>query len=172
MLKFRTQPNPGKILIERLYDGAVLGSRNPDLYARMGAPDTVEGRFELLTAHILLMIERLNAAGDRGAAVGQMLFDLYVRNLDGALREMGVGDLAVGKRMKGLGRLFYGRAVAYRDAFASGDPAALRSLVGRTVLAERPGASPDALAAYFIEEKRRLDASTDDDLLAEAGDEH
>lgn len=171
MLKFRTRPKAGKILVERLYDGAVVRSRNPELYARMGAPDTVEGRFELLTAHVLLLIERLNGAGDRGAAVGQMLFDLYVRNLDGALREMGVGDLAVGKRMKGLGRLFYGRAVAYRQAFASDDPGALSALVGRTIFVERPDASPDALAAYLAGEKRRLDFEGDDDFLAGAGDE-
>ncbi len=171
MLKFRTRTRPGQPQVERFYEDAVQRSRNPDLYARMGAPDTVEGRFELLTVHIILLIERLNDAGDRGRAVGQMLFDLYVRNLDGALREMGVGDLAVGKRMKSLGRLFYGRAVAYREAFAEGEASALESLVGRTVLAERPNASAVALAAYLMEEKQRLDRVADDALLAEAGDD-
>ena len=167
MLKFRAKPRPDKAVVNRLYDRAVLQSRNPELYARMGAPDSVEGRFELLTAHIVLLIERLNGAGESGRAIGQELFDLYVRNLDGALREMGVGDLAVGKRMKGLGRLFYGRAVAYRDALASVDPQALEALVARTILAEHPGLRPNALASYLVTEKQRLDRTPDDELLSE-----
>ena len=169
MLKMRPRLNAGKVLVARLYDETVRRSRNPELYDRMGAPDTVEGRFELLTAHMLLLIERLNASGERGAAIGQMLFDLFVRNLDGALREMGVADLAVGKRMKGLGRLIYGRAVSYRDAFAAADPDELAALVGRTIFAGRPDATPAPLARYLVAEKARLAAIGDDQLLEGGG---
>jgi cytochrome b pre-mRNA-processing protein 3 len=136
----------------------------------MGAPDTVEGRFELLTAHMVLIIERLNRDGERGRAMGQSLFDLYLHNLDGALREMGVGDLAVGKRMKGLGKIFYGRAAAYAAAFDSREPGALEALVARTILVERPGADPAPLATYLTGERNRLARSDVDDLLPEPGE--
>ena len=170
MLKLRSVPRPDKAIVNRLYELAVSRSRNPDLYASMGAPDTVEGRFELLTTHIVILIERLDRAGDRGKAIGQALFDLYIRNLDGALREMGVGDLAVGKRMKGLGGLFYGRAAAYRRAFASGDIAELKAVIARTILVERPEVSPEILASYVLNEKSALDRLGDGELLSEARD--
>lgn len=139
-----------------LYQRAVERSRQPELYAKMGAPDTVEGRFELLTAHIYLIIERLNREGDIGKAAAQSLFDLYIRNLDSALREMGVGDLAVGKRMKSLGQIFYGRATAYETAFQSNDVAQLEDLISRTLLTERPGGDARAIATYLREERARL----------------
>jgi cytochrome b pre-mRNA-processing protein 3 len=105
---------------------------------------------------VVLIIERLNREGERGRALGQSLFDLYVRNLDGALREMGVGDLAVGKRMKGLGKIFYGRAVAYTAAFESRDRVDLEALIARTILVERPGADPGPLAEALVRERGRL----------------
>ena len=167
MLKFRNRRDPGRTAADALYARAVERSRRPELYATMGAPDTVEGRFELLTAHVVLIIERLNRDGERGRAMGQALFDLYLRNLDGALREMGVGDLAVGKRMKGLGKIFYGRAVAYAAAFESRDPEALEALVARTILVERPGADPKPLSRDLIDERNRLAADDLDDLIVE-----
>jgi cytochrome b pre-mRNA-processing protein 3 len=138
-------------------------ARSPALYAVMGAPDTVEGRFELLTAHVILLVDRLAGAGEAAAQSSQALFDTYVSNLDGALREMGVGDLTVGKRMRALGGAFYGRAEAYRTAFrALPDTGALEAVIERTVLGG--GASCDAapLAAYVASARQRLaDASVD-----------
>jgi cytochrome b pre-mRNA-processing protein 3 len=130
-----------------LYAAAVQQARRPALYAQMGAPDTIEGRFELLTLHIILLIEALRDRGEGPRASSQALFDVYVSNLDGALREMGVGDLTVGKRMRTLGGAFYGRAAAYREALAAlPDASALESLIGRTVM--QNNGDPTALAAY------------------------
>jgi cytochrome b pre-mRNA-processing protein 3 len=156
MLNLRRRRDAGPTAAEALYAHAVERSRQPALYAKMGAPDTVEGRFELLTAHIILTVERLNAEGEQGRGAGQSLFDLYVRNLDSALREMGVGDMAVSKRMKSLAKIFYGRAVAYAEAFASPRPGEIDRLVARTILAERVDADPAALADYLREERARL----------------
>lgn len=164
MLNLRRRRDAGPTAAEALYAHAVERSRQPALYATMGAPDTVEGRFELLTAHIILIVERLNAQGERGRGVGQSLFDLYVRNLDSALREMGVGDMAVSKRMKSLAKVFYGRAVAYAEAFASPQSGEMNPLVARTILAERVGADPTALANYLWEERARLAAMNADAL--------
>jgi cytochrome b pre-mRNA-processing protein 3 len=141
----RRWPDPA----QALYDQAVLQARQPKLYAEMGSPDTVEGRFELMTAHIILLIEALDAQGER--ARSQSVFDIYISNLDGALREMGVGDLSVGKRIRGLGEAFYGRAAALREAFSRlPDRTLLTALAQRTVFADAPQRDPAALVDYFV----------------------
>nr|MBA3812205.1 hypothetical protein [Caulobacteraceae bacterium] len=118
-----------------LHDGAVARSRQAALYERMGAPDTVEGRFEVLTLHVILLIDRLGRSDPAEASARQELFDVYLADLDGALREMGVGDLAVGKRMRKLGEAFYGRAASYEAALAAlPEVAPLEALIARTVL--------------------------------------
>jgi cytochrome b pre-mRNA-processing protein 3 len=129
-----------------LYESAERQARSPALYSHMGAPDTVEGRFELLTLHVILLIERLRDLGR--AALGQEVFDRHLSDLDGALREMGVGDLSVGRRMRDLGRVFYGRAAAFRQALDNvSDDIELENLVARTILAER-ACEPSSLARY------------------------
>lgn len=142
--------SPARKAAERLYAAAAAQGRAPALYARMGAPDTVEGRFELLTLHVILLIDRLKDGPPDVAAVRQTLFDIYVGNLDGALREMGVGDLAVGKRMRKLGEAFYGRARACETAFrALPDTRPLEEALARTVFEAAPDAEPAALADYL-----------------------
>jgi cytochrome b pre-mRNA-processing protein 3 len=145
-----------------LCDSAVAQARAEALYARMGAPDTVEGRFELLTLHVILIVEALRARGAAAAPTRQVVFDAYLADLDGALREMGVGDLSVGKRMRELGKAFYGRAAAYRQALAAlPDRAGIESLVARTILADAPGADPAALADYVVRSHAALIAGPD-----------
>jgi cytochrome b pre-mRNA-processing protein 3 len=148
---------PAKSAGRALYEGAVKQARTPALYAVMGAPDTVEGRFELLTLHVILLVDRLRQAGEEAQASRQALFDAYVSDLDGALREMGVGDLVVGKRMKALGKAFYGRAASYRDAFAAlPDRGLLEDLIARTILEGAASPRPDLLADYVLASRERL----------------
>ncbi|MGI8839388.1 MAG: ubiquinol-cytochrome C chaperone family protein [Caulobacteraceae bacterium] len=158
---------PIKSAARRLCDTAVAQGRQPALYARMGAPDSVEGRFEILTLHVILLLDRLRSAGPEAGAVGQALFDVYLSDLDAALREMSVGDLAVGKRMKKLGQVFYGRARAYREAFAVlPDTATLEAVVARTLLDGVADGDPGPLAAYVARAREALAASAADSLLA------
>lgn len=131
-----------------LYDSAVVQARSPALYADMGIPDTVEGRFEAYTLHVVLILHRLKGQGQRASETGQALFDDYLQGLDDSLREIGVGDLSVGKKMRKLGEAFYGRARNYEEALAAlPDDAPLRDLIARTVL-DGTSAAPDSLAAY------------------------
>lgn len=156
-----------KRVARRLYDAAVAQGRQPALYARMGAPDTPEGRFEILTLHVILLIDRLGRDNPDAARLRQALFDVYLSDLDGALREMSVGDLAVGKRMKRLGQAFYGRARAYDAAFkALPDLAKLEGLAGRTVLDGQAGVDPTPLAAYVARTRESLAAGETAALLA------
>lgn len=150
MFKHFQSKSPAKAAGEDLYAAAAKQARSEPLYAALGAPDTVEGRFELLTLHVILLIDRLHETTEAGSAARQTLFDVYVSNLDGALREMGVGDLAVGKRMRKLGEAFYGRASAYAEAFqALPETAALEAVITRTVFEDAADAQPTGLAAYI-----------------------
>jgi cytochrome b pre-mRNA-processing protein 3 len=130
----------------------------------MGASDTIEGRFELLTLHVILLVEALRNRGEELRGSSQAMFDAYVSDLDGALREMGVGDLTVGKRMRALGGAFYGRAAAYREAFSAlPDVRALEGLVGRTIMPD--GADPGLLAVYVTQCRDILAACETPELL-------
>jgi cytochrome b pre-mRNA-processing protein 3 len=149
---------PAKTAARSLHDAAAAQGRAPELYASLGAPDTVEGRFELLTAHVILLVDRLRNHGAAAAAVSQALFDVYVRDLDGALREMGVGDLTVPKRMRKLAQAFYGRAAAYGAAF-DGPQGELEAVVARTILQSAEGADPAPLAQYIRTARAALAAS-------------
>ncbi len=141
----------------RLHDKAVAKSRAPSLYSEMGAPDTVEGRFELLTLHVVLLLDRLGRESAAAEASRQALFDTYLGDLDGALREMGVGDLSVGKRMKALGAAFYGRASAYSAAFdALPDRTQLEDLIRRTVLSGGLAVDACPLTKYVISARAAL----------------
>lgn len=165
--RLRPKASIGAQGAQRLYLGAVAQSRAPALYALLGIADSPEGRFELLTLHVLLLIDRLKADGREGASIGQRIFDTYISDLDGALREMGVGDLSVGRKMKNLGQAFYGRAAVLNAAFASlPDQAPLRQAVSRTLLEERADADPAPLAIYVQECRAALAAQPTADLHA------
>jgi cytochrome b pre-mRNA-processing protein 3 len=98
---FRTRPR--ERLGEPLYELAVRQARDPGFYTRMGVADRIDARFELYTLHVLLLVMRLRDEGGQGAEAAQALFDTYVSALDHALRELGVGDISVGKKMRKLG---------------------------------------------------------------------
>ena len=112
-----------RVVARQLHAWAVTRSRQSDLYINMGVPDTVAGRFEMLLLHVCLLVRRVRRAGPAGVDLGQFLFDTFVSDLDGALREMGVGDLAVPKQMQGMTKMFYGRAEALGTALLAADPA-------------------------------------------------
>lgn len=143
--------NPAKTAAIALHAGALAQGRQPALYRDMGAPDTVEGRFEMLTLHVILLVDRMKDEAI-AADVRQALFDTYISNLDGALREMGVGDISVGKKMRKLGEVFYGRARAYDTAFKTlPDLAPLSDVVSRTALNDADG----ALMAAYVDRTRK-----------------
>ncbi len=146
---FRTRP--ARIAGQAIYASAAGQSRQAAFYRALGVADTAEGRFELLTLHVALIVLRLRGCGEAAAETSQHVFDTFVSALDSALREMGVGDLVVGKRMKKLGAAFYGRVRAYDAVLgAEPDPDGLRELLARTVLEGRDGAPAQALSDYTI----------------------
>jgi len=152
-------PRPAVLAGQRLYDSAAAQARTSDFYAAMGAPDTVEGRFEVYTLHVALVLRRLKGQGPQAAETAQGCFDAYVKSLDHALREMGVGDLSVGKKMRKLGEAFYGRIKNYDEAFAAlPDKAPLAAMIGRTVLMGETEADPARWVGYATAAMAALDA--------------
>jgi len=161
------RPKPFQAVARSLYASVVEQARSPALYQGLGAPDTVEGRFELYTLHVMLLLDRLRRQGEPASDVSQALFDTYVKALDDALREMGVGDLSVGKKMRKLGEAFYGRAKSYEAAFVSlPDMAELTALLTRTVYAETDAAAAPTLAAYVVSQREHLAGLALESLLA------
>ncbi len=97
----------------------VTQARQPSFYRDLGVPDTVNGRFDLLVLHLWMVLRRFNSA-EAATNLSQALFDRFCDDMDANLREMGVGDLTVPKRMQAFGEAFYGRVAAYDLALTSG----------------------------------------------------
>ncbi|HEY3695663.1 ubiquinol-cytochrome C chaperone family protein [Phenylobacterium sp.] len=143
-----------------LYAAVVSRSRRTELYDDLGVPDTVEGRFEAYTLHVVLLLDRLRGQGPHAVEISQALFDTYVKALDDALREMGVGDLSVGRKMRKLGEAFYGRVKSYESAFAAlPDAGELEALLKRTAYDGTDGAAAPRLARHIIAERAALAAN-------------
>lgn len=159
MLKRLFKPRPAVVAGRALYASAVAQARTPALYVDLQTPDTPEGRFELYSLHVYLLLERLKNQGQQAVDVAQAVFDTYLSALDHALRELGVGDTSVGKRMRKLGEAFYGRVHSYEEALAAlPDTQPLEALIGRTVYAEMDASKAPALAAYLTGQRAALAA--------------
>lgn len=163
------RPRPAREAGRRLYAEVVRQARTPAFYEALSAPDTVEGRFELYSLHVVLLLERLKGQGPAAAELAQALFDTYVKALDDALREMGVGDLSVGKKMRKLGEAFYGRVKSYEAALAAlPDESELTAVIGRTVYADRADPPVSAMVAYVLRQRETLAAQNPDQLATGA----
>ncbi|WP_430418292.1 ubiquinol-cytochrome C chaperone family protein [Phenylobacterium sp.] len=167
MLKRLFKPRPATAAGRALYAQTVAQSRTPTLYADLGAPDTPEGRFEIYSVHVYLLLERLKGQGPLAAETAQALFDTYVSALDHALRELGVGDLSVGKKIRKLGEAFYGRVNSYETALAAlPDMAPLDALIGRTVYEGREAPRASAFRDYVLRQREALAGQSVDALCA------
>ncbi len=132
--------------IEAIYGMIVTQAREPLFYRDLGVPDTVNGRFDLVLLHLWLVLRRLKSAGS-GSALSQALFDHFCNDMDDNLREMGVGDLAVPKRMQAIGEAFYGRVTAYDMALAEGGEALAQAICKNVLDGDRIEKARE-LAAY------------------------
>ncbi|MDJ0948733.1 MAG: ubiquinol-cytochrome C chaperone family protein [Alphaproteobacteria bacterium] len=160
----------------RLLYGAVIDqARNPAFYKDFGVPDSTDGRFELLALHAFLIMRRLGRESGEAAraagALSQQMFDLMFADMDQNLREMGAGDLGVGRRVKRMAKGFYGRVAAY-DAALEGSREAQRQALRRnlygTLSEEALPAEPvlDAMVEYLCMQAAALDKAEIEALLS------
>lgn len=160
------KPRPAKAAGAKLYASAVAQARSPAFYRDFGVRDSMEGRFELFSLHVILLIERLKGQGEPAAETSQAVFDSYVKGLDDAFREIGVADTSVGKKMKKLAGAFYGRLKTYDEAVAGlPDDTAVRDFLARTAFEERGEGDVTALSAYLIKARQALAGQPLDGLL-------
>jgi cytochrome b pre-mRNA-processing protein 3 len=141
-----------KAVIEQIRGEIVAAARRPELYEALGAPDRIDGRFELLTLHAGLVLRRLAALGGVGDAVAQDLVDSLFSHFDDTLREMAFSDIGVAKRLKAMGSAFYGRNAAYAAALDDASPGELATTLARNVYGAGGGdAAPQAAAlAHYV----------------------
>ncbi len=154
-----------------LYGAAVAAARAPAFYADLGVPDTLDGRFDLVGLHVFLLIRRLGALPPPGADLAQAVFDAMFSDMDVNLREIGVGDMSVGKKVKLMWEAFHGRSAAYQAALVSADPTELEAALARNVWR---GKAPVGQAAILARITRAQAAALDNQPLAgfEGGQAH
>lgn len=161
---FRRKP---PVQVVTAYTAIVAQARQPHFYARLRVPDTIDGRFEMLMLHMILVLDRLRAEKGAAASFGQDLFDLFFREMDHSLREMGVGDTSVPKKVKKMAEAFYGRAAALAQALGEGSRQDLVEMIDRNVYAEASDpACAAALAGYIRAAAETLGAQSAAEILA------
>lgn len=163
----RLVAEPEQTIAHRLYEVLVKHARLAVYYQKLDVPDTPEGRFEILALHVGLTVRRLFSLGPPGRQTGQELFDLMVADLDVNLRELGVGDLSVGKQVKRLAGQFYARLAALNEAFDDGRLETLSPALATNVYGTTPS-SPDQVASLvdiLVALKEAMDDQSSDDLM-------
>jgi cytochrome b pre-mRNA-processing protein 3 len=152
---------------EHAYGLVVEQSRRPEFFTALGVPDTLDGRFELVCLHAFLYLHRLKAEGAAAAALGQRFFDQMFADFDRSLREIGTGDLGVGRQVKRMAEAFYGRIRAYEDGLA-GDEAALHAALARNLFGTATASDGQLarVAAYLRREREALAGQPAAALLA------
>jgi len=129
-----------------LYNAVVTEARRPDWYLAGAVPDTLDGRFDMVAAVLSLVLLRLEDEGESGRAPSAYLAEIFVEDMDGQLRERGIGDIVVGKHIGRMMGALGGRLGALREAFAGGD---LDGAIDRNIYR---GAAPGEAARAAVRE--------------------
>lgn len=144
-----------RAIVDALYATIVAAARQPHFYSDWGVPDTPLGRFEMLSLHVFLFLHRLRSETGTAVEIAQEVVDFFFLDVDHSLRELGIGDAGVPKRMKKLARMFYGRTGSYSESLDAGDRSAFAAALGRNIMPETadwPGSLPLAVYAFAANE--------------------
>jgi cytochrome b pre-mRNA-processing protein 3 len=146
------RPIPQRKNIASLYGAIVAQARAPAFYSSYGVPDTVIGRLEMIMLHAVILLRRLRDESGTARRLAQGVFDAFCQDMDDNMREMGVGDLAVPRKMRRIGGAFYARQAAYNHALAQPQNEALAAVLCRNIFAPgEHGIGPQRLADYIRE---------------------
>ena len=150
---------PVQVAARQLYVDAVHQARQPEFYLHWDVPDTADGRFDMVVLHVVLVMRRLKRDREQAAGTAQALFDLMFADMDQNLREMGVGDMVIGKRVKAMAKNFYGRVAAYDSALSAKDDIALCAALRRNLYRKcsPSDAAVTAMASYMRRESAKLE---------------
>lgn len=148
--------NPSSDAVYAVYTAIVAQSRQPVFYADWGIPDTVTGRFDMISLHLSLLFRRLRVEKQAGHEFSQALFDLFFKDMDRSLREMGAGDMAVPKKVRKMSEIFYGLMTSLNEAMDRDDRPGVEAVLRRNVYAEAESAHVPELAAYLFTQYDKL----------------
>ncbi len=147
----RKKPDPS----DALYAAIVAAARQEKFYAKWNVPDTLDGRFDMMIVHMYLVLDRLRGFGAESEELRQALTDKFFAEMDKALREIGVGDISVGKKVRKMAESFFGRVTAYSTAIAENE-LALSAALQRNVFAGIDNHSADDLAHWMLAAQKKL----------------
>ncbi len=150
--------------VQSLYKGTVAQSRLPAFYLHLEVADTVEGRFDMIMLHMFLVMRKLKTGGDETEQFSQELYDLMFADMDLNLRELGVGDMGLARRVPKMAEAFYGRIIAYEEGLTADDGnASLKSALDRNLYrkVEASDESLEKMAQYL---RREADCFAELDL--------
>lgn len=146
LFRKRTDTEP----VYAVYSAIVAQSRQPRFYADWQVPDTVTGRFDMISLHMALLFRRLRGEKDGRKEFSQAVFDVFFKDMDRSLREMGVTDLGVPKKIQKMGNIFFGLLAAMSEAMDRNDKTALGEVLSRNIFDGANGAHVAALADYLL----------------------
>jgi cytochrome b pre-mRNA-processing protein 3 len=152
--------------IVALYGSIVAQARQPAFYGALGVPDTLDGRFDMIVVHATLVMRRLRSVNATPYDVAQELLNYLFKDMDRSLREVGVGDMSIGKHVKKMAKAFYGRAEEYEKGL-DGSATALNDALIQNVY-RKAAPTPDQLAAlsrYLLAADQSLRGAADADVL-------
>lgn len=149
-----------------IYNGLVAHARQPAFYLSYGVPDTMLGRFEMICLHSFLVFRRLGKTDNAGKELSQAVHDLMFADFDRTLREQGIGDMGIGKRVKKLAKNLYGRIAAYESGLA-GEGTELADALQRNLYASATpsGDEVETMIAYIKDAIEDLDAQQTPDIM-------
>ena len=168
MLNWIARRSPHSRTAREIYGSIVASARQETFFARWGVPDTREGRFEMLALHVALVMVRLGRAGPEGARLGRTLGEAFITDIDDNMREIGISDIVVPRKVKVAAAALFDRHRDYAAALSAGDTAALAGAIGGYISggAELPRLDRQALARYVERLAGGLDVMTDADCCA------
>jgi cytochrome b pre-mRNA-processing protein 3 len=153
-------------LAYEIYGGLVSRARNPVFYRDLAVPDTLNGRLDLMVMHVFLLSLRLKDSDETCRALSQEVFDAFLLDMDRGLREEGVGDVTVPKRIKTMTQIFYGRVGAYEKPVLDGDKKALAVAINRNIFTDaHDDENSNRLAGYMLRLHAHLTSLSNDQLL-------
>jgi cytochrome b pre-mRNA-processing protein 3 len=166
LLSFFRRAKQGEAQAAAIYVGVVAQARTPAFYGALGVPDSVDGRFDLIVIHTMLVMRRLRAEGAAVEDLTQRLFDYMFKDMDRSLREIGVGDMSVGKHVKKMAKAFYGRAEAYEIGMDGSATALSDALTQNLYRSVSPSAEQlTTMGAYLLAADRTLREVTLADIM-------
>ncbi len=157
--------NQNQTIVDRQYAALTSSARVPFFYSDMGVPDTVMGRFEMLSVVMILFFRRTGRSDGSSRGLAQEIIDAFFQDIDHSIRELGIGDQGVPKRMKKLASMFYGRLEAYSASIDAGDADGLAEALRRNIHPQKDSA-PDmlALAHWMLRAEQQLSSLPEDDI--------